>query len=708
MQATTSVSNALSVAASFILGLFQLDDLICIMNLRDGEPPIHMFLPTNQIATKQFLSKLQADNEAGFNIYVCMNPFKADTKNRKKEFVARVAHVWCEMDDDSHLEEIKATSALPKPHFILRSSKMGNHKTDGKANPTDKFHVIWNVEDMPVAELESLERALVAFGNDPQAVDVVRVLRIPGFKNCKYVEQPMVELVSRPDNDALDDVQPYRREDFKVETHAAAAEFKQPQQVPEEIHEGGRNAALASVAGKLRYSGFDAADIEESLQLFNQSHCVPPLGEDEVQTIARSVGRYPKNTPITIRLNGKEISTDPIRVVNGAPQQQMQNTVEVVAPSEALTADMSDAVLDGRLGEIYQRRLKQFPIAYGWTALTTVAGVIVPPLQAETGIVIDPPRTNLYTVQIGPVGSGKSQVIEHVRKLLGLPNSMYSDLKAGSMEGLLKRLSKDLSSRKLMSPLLQDIDEWKHYFRKADIEGASFMTVMNTGFYKDHYNLAIARGKEIDFNCTISWIGGVVQEEYDDVIGLAAIGGFYDRLYQGVCPTGYMFDYFPFEGEAEQFKPVAVKIDGSVHEVARDWKKEIPTAGRAVEVAIRVAHICASFDGRSVLYGKDLEPAKAMLTQQMKVRTQFAPNVGENPDAKCQQKILQWLDRFAPNGEWMNIKELYRGIHANRFGGFIFQRSVHTLSSPYQRDVEVMTQSRLNARDLTLIRRIGE
>jgi hypothetical protein len=36
---------------------------------------------------------------------------------------------------------------------------VGNHKTaDGKANATDKYHVIWNVEDMLVAELESLER----------------------------------------------------------------------------------------------------------------------------------------------------------------------------------------------------------------------------------------------------------------------------------------------------------------------------------------------------------------------------------------------------------------------------------------------------------------------------------------------------------------------------------------------------------------------
>lgn len=61
---------------------------------------------------------------------------------------------------------------------------------------------------------------------------------------------------------------------------------------------GGRNAALTSVAGTLRNVGMDADAIDAALQLHNAASCVPPLPENEVTRIARSVSRYePTDTP---------------------------------------------------------------------------------------------------------------------------------------------------------------------------------------------------------------------------------------------------------------------------------------------------------------------------------------------------------------------------------------------------------------------------
>ena len=40
--------------------------------------------------------------------------------------------------------------------------------------------------------------------------------------------------------------------------------------------------------------------------------------------------------------------------------------------------DMPQEVLSGRLGEIYQKHLSAFPIAYVWPALVTSAGLLVP------------------------------------------------------------------------------------------------------------------------------------------------------------------------------------------------------------------------------------------------------------------------------------------------------------------------------------------
>ena len=63
---------------------------------------------------------------------------------------------------------------------------------------------------------------------------------------------------------------------------------------PEEsaFAEGGRNAGLTSLAGKLRAKGLDVEEMEAALLVANQKRCKPPLPESEVREIARSVGRY--------------------------------------------------------------------------------------------------------------------------------------------------------------------------------------------------------------------------------------------------------------------------------------------------------------------------------------------------------------------------------------------------------------------------------
>jgi hypothetical protein len=60
----------------------------------------------------------------------------------------------------------------------------------------------------------------------------------------------------------------------------------------EPIGEGGRNAALASLAGVIRRKGMSPAAIEAALLEENRTRCQPPLPDAEVRQIAASVGRY--------------------------------------------------------------------------------------------------------------------------------------------------------------------------------------------------------------------------------------------------------------------------------------------------------------------------------------------------------------------------------------------------------------------------------
>lgn len=58
------------------------------------------------------------------------------------------------------------------------------------------------------------------------------------------------------------------------------------------IQEGGRNAALASLAGAMRRKGMTPAALEAALLVENAERCRPPLPDAEVRAIAASVGRY--------------------------------------------------------------------------------------------------------------------------------------------------------------------------------------------------------------------------------------------------------------------------------------------------------------------------------------------------------------------------------------------------------------------------------
>jgi hypothetical protein len=59
------------------------------------------------------------------------------------------------------------------------------------------------------------------------------------------------------------------------------------------IPSGSRNSTLASLAGKLRRAGCSEDQLHRFLLVENEQRCEPPLAENEVRNIARSIARYP-------------------------------------------------------------------------------------------------------------------------------------------------------------------------------------------------------------------------------------------------------------------------------------------------------------------------------------------------------------------------------------------------------------------------------
>jgi Bifunctional DNA primase/polymerase, N-terminal/Primase C terminal 1 (PriCT-1) len=406
------------------------------------------------------------------------------------------------------------------------------------------------------------------------------------------------------------------------------------------IPQGQRNQVLASLAGTMRRRGIDADGILAALLAHNARYCDPPMAEKEVRAIARSVSRYPAADEPVI---AKEI--------------------------EALTRpDMPEAVLDGRLGEICQRRMKHTPRAYAWPALVTVAGVN--PFLKYDGQHL---RGNLFTCLVGDVGTAKSTAMENVLHLAGIDALDQTLLRAkyGSAEGLTADLKDQASCVRLLAP-----DELSHLLRSCAIEHASFPSFLTTAFYQDRQRGGTKR-HTWQVNCRLSILGGIVEDTFGDCFGITSVAGLYDRFLFGLCPRPYTHEYYPFHGAPESISMSAPEVCADVWELRSHWC-QTGVSPRVAEIALRVAYICAAADGRK-LRARDLGPAYELAKYEMKVRDILRPNPGRNPDAQCAHTILNWLREHASLGEWVKRRDLQRGIHADRFGPGVFSRCLQNL-----------------------------
>jgi hypothetical protein len=431
--------------------------------------------------------------------------------------------------------------------------------------------------------------------------------------------------------------------------NAAAASAKG---VPGSIVAGERNSTLTSFAGTLRNRGLSEAEILDHLRLLNIQRCKPILPDAELKTIAASIGKKAAAVAQEIR--------------------------------PAVIADVSEAVLSGKLGEMCQRLMRDFPRAYAWPAIVTCAGALI------SGPKFLP--SNLFAGLVGPIGSGKSQAGERAMRSLGIDPEGDAPpvlkLKAGSGEGLLKGIGDVAGASRLYS-----VDELGHLLEKAQLENSSFVHILNGLFYSSRQRLRIARGEAVDFNCSLSILGGLLEETFGDLFGKSTTTGLYDRFLFGQCPTGYSYSYRPFEGMPLAIEHTAVAVSAEVWEERDSWVKlGSGITGRIAEIALRVAAICAAFDGKKLLTLSDLPPARTFAEYQVRVRTLLRPNPGENFEARAAFKFLAYLQRHAPDGQWVTKRQMLRDTRAYELGPSICDKALAILV--YNGDLEELKDGR--------------
>jgi hypothetical protein len=177
-------------AVEYVLALHQPQDRVAVLvHNRARRQTIQRILLVEDIASLRFQEWLQEQNNAGADIFLGMNPLRANTFARTKESVREIRHVYLDLDEDApaSLRAIRTDGNTPVPSFVLDTSP-------------EKNQVVWRVDGLDRQQAESLLRSLATqFGGDIAATDISRVLRMPGFANRKYMEPFFVRAVQEAD-----------------------------------------------------------------------------------------------------------------------------------------------------------------------------------------------------------------------------------------------------------------------------------------------------------------------------------------------------------------------------------------------------------------------------------------------------------------------------------------------------------------------------
>jgi hypothetical protein len=165
------------IAANFLTRCFAPCETIALLLRREDTPrPQQRIIALEQVLAPRYMAWLTFENDQGANVYVSANPLRSGSHKRTKECVASVRHIYIDIDTDgdARLAALRASDTVPVPTAILSTSP-------------GKYQALWRVAGFDFERQEQTLKLLAqAFGGDPACTDRNRVLRVPGFLNCKY------------------------------------------------------------------------------------------------------------------------------------------------------------------------------------------------------------------------------------------------------------------------------------------------------------------------------------------------------------------------------------------------------------------------------------------------------------------------------------------------------------------------------------------
>jgi len=210
--------------------------------------------------------QLEVLNQRRAGVYVMVNA--GDGMGRKTDNVLRVRAVFVDLDGSP----IKPVMEAPlQPHIIVETSPK-------------RFHAYWLVDDIHKQEFRSVQEMLARrFYGDISVKDLPRVMRLPGFLHQKN-EPYLTHILHTKEQER------FNRNDFFDAFNFDLSVNNWKDKLP--IHEGQRNDKLFSMARGLVSKGYEYQGIFGRICKINETLCVPPLLDAEIEQIVQQAMHY--------------------------------------------------------------------------------------------------------------------------------------------------------------------------------------------------------------------------------------------------------------------------------------------------------------------------------------------------------------------------------------------------------------------------------
>jgi RepB DNA-primase from phage plasmid len=194
-------------ATDFLTRCFAPGDTIALLLRNESTSTTQQrVVPLERALAPRYRGWLAHENHNGGNIYVAANPLLAGSRRRTKDCIASVRHLYIDIDvnGETRLAALRASDLVPEPNVVVSTS-------------AGKYQVLWRVEGFDFYTQEvTLKLLTLAFHGDIACTDCNRVLRIPGFRNCKYDPPQLVTVEYVADAT-------YQPDDFRLYTLREAA-----------------------------------------------------------------------------------------------------------------------------------------------------------------------------------------------------------------------------------------------------------------------------------------------------------------------------------------------------------------------------------------------------------------------------------------------------------------------------------------------------